>query len=332
MKAAVITKTNSPWQIVEQPTPEPQKGQVLIKIRASGLCGTDLHVHSGLMPISLPSIPGHEPVGEIVSTGHGVVDLKVGDRVGVSWTQRGCGRCPICQGEHPHYCPQASTWKDMGGGMAEYMVAWASGCTLLPDGLSYELAAPLFCAGFTIASGFWNGSPRSGETVGVYGVGGLGHLAIQYAKAKGHRVIAITHQEDKRELAKKLGADEVCIVHEKVTEEIVRLGGIDLLLHTGNSSSLVTALLETINPEGRVVIMGIADTPVQAHPFQIIPKQISICGSCQNRRSDLVDILELAAKGTVRPIVEVYRLDEITRVIERLQQGSVRFRAVITMP
>jgi D-arabinose 1-dehydrogenase-like Zn-dependent alcohol dehydrogenase len=330
MKAAILEKNNTPWQIVEKEIPEPKEGQVLIKMHASGLCGTDLHIHHGLMPLHLPAVIGHEPVGEIVKTGDGVTDLKVGDRVGVSWVQRGCGRCAICQGKKPKYCSKAITWKDTGGGMAEYMVAWASGCTLLPKNLSYELAAPLFCAGFTIASGFWNGQPRPGETVGVYGIGGLGHLAIQYAKAKGHRVIAITHQEDKRERAQNLGADEVCIVHDKITKEIASLGGIDLLLHTGNASTLITSLLAAMNPEGRVVIMGIADSPVQAHPLQIIPKQISIIGSSQNKRSDLVDILDITAKGKIKPMVEVYTLDEINHVIERLQQGTVRFRAVIT--
>jgi len=330
MKAAILEKNNTPWKIVEKETPEPKEGQVLIKIKASGLCGTDLHIHHGLMPAPLPAVIGHEPVGEIVKLGSGVTDLKVGDRVGVSWVQRGCGRCSICQGKNPNYCSHAITWKDTGGGMAEYMIAWASGCTLLPEKLSYEKAAPLFCAGFTIASGFWNGRPRPGETVAVYGIGGLGHLAIQYAKAKGHRVIAITHQENKRELAKSLGADEVCIVHDKISDEISALGGIDLLLHTGNASALITPLLAAMNPEGRVVIMGIADSPVQAHPLQIIPKQISIIGSCQSKRSDLVDILELTAEGKVKPMIEVYTLNEINHVIDRLQQGSVRFRAVIT--
>jgi len=330
MKAAILEKNNTPWKIVEKDTPEPEEGQVLIKMKASGLCGTDLHIHHGLMPAPLPAVIGHEPVGEIIKLGSGVTDFKVGDRVGVSWVQRGCGRCPICQGEKPKYCPQAITWKDTGGGMAEYMVAWGPGCTLLPEKLSYELAAPLFCAGFTISSGYWNGQPRPGETVAVYGIGGLGHLAVQYAKAKGHRVIAITHQEDKRELAKSLGADEVCIVHDKITDEIASLGGIDLLLHTGNASTLITSLLAAMNPEGRIVIMGIADSPVQAHPFQIIPKQISIIGSSQNKRSDLVDILKTTAEGSVKPMVEVYALDEINHAIDRLQQGLVRFRAVIT--
>jgi len=331
VKAAVISKIGSSWQILERPIPEPDYGQVLIKIHACGLCGTDLHIHSGVIPTPFPCIPGHEPVGEIVAVGAGVLDLHVGDRVGVSWVQKGCGRCTTCQSNNPKYCPNAVTWKEMGGGVAQYMVAWASGCTLLPTALSYEHAAPLFCAGFTIASGFWNGNPKPGETVGVFGIGGLGHLAIQYAKAKGHRVIAITHQEDKKESAKKLGADEVCIVHDGVCDDIAMLGGIDLLLHTGNASDSLTALLPAINPEGRIVIMGIAASPVQAYPLEIIPKQISIIGSCQNKRSDLIDIIELTAQGTIQPMIEVYPLDEIAHVVDKLQRGAVRFRAVITI-
>ncbi len=330
MKAAVIQKIKTPWQIEERPIPEPKKGQVLIKVHASGLCGTDLHIHNGVMDLPLPAIIGHSPVGEIVKTGDGVIDLKIGDRVGVSWVQKGCGRCFVCQSEKPRYCSDVITWKETGGGVAEYVVAYSAGCTLLPDSLSYEHASAIFCAGSTIASGYWNGSPKPGETVGVCGIGGLGHLAIQYAKAKGHRVIAITHQEDKREIAITLGADDVSLLHDGIADEIKSLGGIDLLLDTSTSSSTINSLLDCMNEEGRVVIMGISDEPIQAYPLQIIPKQLSIIGSRPSRRSDLVDILNLAAEGKVKPMIEVYPLSEIAHVVDRLQQGAIRFRAVIT--
>jgi D-arabinose 1-dehydrogenase-like Zn-dependent alcohol dehydrogenase len=191
----------------------------------------------------------------------------------------------------------------MGGGMAEYMIAWASGCALLPDGLSYLNAAPIFCAGFTIASGFHNGKPKPGETVGVFGIGGLGHLAIQYAKAKGHRVIAITEHEEKCEVAKKLGADAAVVAGAHLVEEIQALGGIDVLLHTGNASSTITTLLEAMNPEGRIVIMGIDKTPIQASPMSLISKQLRIIGSTQNKRRDLYEILQLAAAGKVTTMI-----------------------------
>jgi len=327
MKAACITHYNQPWEIVERPIPQPKEGQVLIKIHACGLCGTDLHVHHGLMPVSLPCVPGHEPVGEIVEKGPGVTHLQTGDRVGVSWVQSGCGRCPMCQGANTKYCPSSQTWKDMGGGMAEYMVAWASGCTLLPNDLSYEDAAPLFCAGFTIASGFYNGRPRPGDTVAVVGIGGLGHLAIQYAKAKGHKVIAITSSSNKKELAMQLGADEVLIADGHLPYKIS--SRIDVLLHTGNATSLLPSLFPLMNPEGRIVIMGLSDSPIQAQPFDVVPKQLTIQGSVQNKRSELVDILTLASKKKIKPMIELYSLNELPSIVDKLQAGTVRFRAVV---
>jgi len=334
MKAAVLHALGEPCEIEERAIPDPQEGQVLIKIHASGLCGTDLHVQHGVLPVSLPVVLGHEPVGEIVSVGPGVLHLNVGDRVGVSWVQRGCGRCEYCQGENPKYCSDSGdmshTWVGMGGGMAEYMLAWASGVTLLPDALSYELAAPLFCAGFTIASGFHNAAPKPKERVAVYGVGGLGHLAVQYAKAKGHPVIALTSKEDKCVLAKQLGADEAFLVDDKILDRIQAVGGIDILLHTGNASHAITSLLPAMRPEGRVVLMGLDRSSFQAPPLQMITKQLRIIGSMQNRRSDLVDILHVAAKGFVKPMIEIYRLDDLSSVFKRLEDGKVRFRAVIS--
>ena len=335
MKVAVITKINSPWEIVERPKPSPQAGQVLIKIHACGLCGTDLHVHHGLLPVPLPCVPGHEPVGEIVEVGPGVTDLFIGDRVGVFWHQRGCGRCSVCQMGQPKYCvscPKGTdSWIGMGGGMSEYMLAWASGCALLPDKLSYQTAAPLFCAGYTISSGFHNGSPKPGETIGVFGIGGLGHLAIQYAKAKGHPVIAITEHEDKIDVAKKLGADEVVVAKDRFVDQIRALGGIDVLLHTGNASKNITALLDAMNPEGRVVIMGIDKTPIEAPVMNMINKQLHIVGSSQNRRQDLYDILKLAAAGLIKPMIEQYGLHDLPAVVTRLEEGKVRFRIVVNI-
>jgi D-arabinose 1-dehydrogenase-like Zn-dependent alcohol dehydrogenase len=219
----------------------------------------------------------------------------------------------------------------MGGGMAEFMLAWSSGCALIPDTLSYQNAAPLFCAGYTIASGFHNGRPKPGETIGVFGIGGLGHLAIQYAKAKGHPVIAITEHKQKYDLAKSLGADEVVITGDQLVDQVKALGGIDVLLHTGNSGSTITALMEAMKPEGRIVIMGIDKMPIQAPPMTLIVKQLSVIGSCQNKREDLFDILQLAACGKVKPIVELYRLEEIRSVVNKLEEGKIRFRAVVNM-
>jgi D-arabinose 1-dehydrogenase-like Zn-dependent alcohol dehydrogenase len=335
MKAAVMTKIKAPWEIKNLPDPQPSERQVVIKIHASGLCGTDAHIYNGFFPVPVPIVVGHEPVGEIVRIGSGVTDLKVGDRVGVSWNQKGCGRCIYCQKHDMNDCngkPEGpETWINMGGGNSELMLAWADGCTLLPKNLSYELAAPLFCAGFTIASGYFNANPIPGERIAILGLGGLGHLAIQYAKAKGHPVLVITSSEDKIPLAKQLGADEVVIAKDHAGKALAKAGGANIILNTSNSNKLASQSLEGLLPEGRLVTMGIDNEKIELSSMDMILKRLRIVGSGQNKRSDLVDILYLAAEGKVKPIIEVYRLEQINEALQRLINGKVRFRAVIGM-
>ena len=332
MKAAVIVKPNKPWEIKKLKDPKPGPGQVSIKIHAAGMCGTDVHMHRGLFPVKFPIVAGHEPVGEIVQVGEGVTTLKKGDRVGVSWVQKGCGRCPYCQMQEIKYCSGrkegAQTWMDLGGGFSELMLAWEDGCTLLPKNLSYEQAAPLFCGGFTIASGFYNGKPKPGERIGILGLGGLGHLAVQFAKAKGHEVVVVTSHKDKVPLAKKLGADIVIPSYKNVGDALKKIGGVDILLQTSSSSELANDALGGLRPEGRLFVMGLDQEKIAALPISLIGK-VQIIGSQQNKRSDLVDILQLAADGKVKVMVETYPLEKINQALDRLIENKVRFRAVI---
>jgi hypothetical protein len=335
MKAAVITQFNQPWEIKQIPIPEPKEGQVLIKIYASGMCGTDLHASHGMLPITPPIVAGHEPVGEIVKLGPGVTHLKLKDRVGVSWHQAGCGRCHYCQSKRDLYCNGlkggAYTWMQLGGGNSEYMLAFANACTLIPDKLSYEEAAPLFCAGYTVSSGYFNAHPVAGEVIAVLGIGGLGHIAVQLAKAKGHKVIAITEQEDKKALSKKLGADEVIVASRDIGQKLLALGGADIILDCGNSNVMAQDALMGLRPEGRLVIMGIDPKPLEISSMHLILSQRKIIGSTQNHRSDLVDILDLAACGKVKPMIEVFSLSNINEALEKLKNHSLRFRAVIKL-
>lgn len=335
MRAALLVNLNSPWEIRDIPTPKPKEGQVLIKIHASGMCFTDVHVHRGTIPLKLPFVLGHEPVGEVVEVGPGVLYPKVGDRVGVSWNQKGCGRCHYCQRKQIHYCdgqPEGpSTWMQLGGGNSEFMLAWADGCTLLPKDLPYEQAAPLFCAGYTVSSGYWNGDPKPGETIAILGLGGLGHLAVQYAKAKGHPVIVLTSSKDKEALAKELGADLVVVTGDHAGKALAQVGGADIVLNTGNSSHLAAQTLEGLRPDGRLVSMGIDAEPIDIPPFLLLIKQLKVIGSAQNHRADLVDILDLAAQGKVKGILEEYKLDEINKALERLIEGKTRLRTVIRL-
>jgi D-arabinose 1-dehydrogenase-like Zn-dependent alcohol dehydrogenase len=256
--------------------------------------------------------------------------LKVGDRVGVVWHQRGEGRCRWCQIGRPLYCPQVTSWMTNGGGYAELMKADADGCILLPDGISYENAAPVFCGGYTVMSGLRNADPKPGERVAVLGLGGLGHLALQYAKALGLPTVAVTGTANKKEELKGLGADEVVVVKGNAGQALKDAGGADVILSTTNSAEQVGQIAAGLRPEGRLVLMGVTG-PLQLDPMQFMMTQGRIIGSTQNRRSDMVEALELVASGKVKPVLETYKLEKANDVLERLMAGKVRYRAVLTV-
>jgi D-arabinose 1-dehydrogenase-like Zn-dependent alcohol dehydrogenase len=329
MHAAVITAYNKPWELKLLPDPRPQAGQVLIRIHASGMCGTDLHVHHGMFPLPTPLVAGHEPVGEIVEVGAGVTTLVVGDRVGVHWNQKGCGRCAACLSGREGSCAKAQSWMNLGGGNAELMVAWASGCTLLPEGLDYALAAPIFCAGYTVMSGLRNADPRPGERVAILGVGGLGHLALQFSHAVGLTTFALTGQPGKREELIRMGAAEVLVSGDDPGKVLADAGGADVILSTTNSARQVASALKGLRSNGRLVNMGIADGPIAVDPMSLTLGQRQLRGSSQDERSDLYEALQLVAAGKVKPAVETYPLGEMNAVRERLAGGKVRYRAVL---
>lgn len=332
MRAAVITNFNEPWVLRDVETPKAAPGQVLIKIEASGMCGTDMHVHHGYLPVKPPIVAGHEPVGVISEVGAGVNGLQVGDRVGVSWLQKGCGRCQQCQEGRTLYCMGQQSWMNLGGGNGEYMVAWADGVTLVPKGVSSVDAAPIFCAGFTVMSGYRNASPRPGERVAVLGIGGLGHLAVQIAKALGHETVAITGNEGKKAEAKALGADHVVGSGDDAGKALMAIGGADVVLSTSNSAAQISQVLGGLRPEGRLVNMGVPDGPVTiGNVMGFMMGQQRIVGSTQNDRRDLVDALNLLAAGKIKPKLETYPLDKVNEVRERLAAGKVRYRAVLTV-
>lgn len=329
MRASVIREFNRPWRIEELPDPQPAPGQVLIRIHASGLCGTDVHVHHGYLPVSAPLVAGHEPVGEVVQVGDGVTTPAVGDRVGVSWIQKGCGACRHCAADVPIFCDDAQTWMDLGGGNAELMLAWAEGCTPLPDGLSYELAAPTFCAGFTVLAGLRAGRIAPGERVAVLGLGGLGHLAIQYARALGHETLALTSSDEKCDDARELGADDAVTVDDHPGRALEDAGGADVVLCTSNSAMQVSQVASGLNPRGRIVNVGFLDGPVVVDFNDLLYTHAQLIAVTPSDRRDLVDALEMVAGGRVTPIVETYALEDHNRARERLEAGRVRYRAVL---
>lgn len=327
MRAAVVPAVRSKWELKDVPTPESGPNQVLIRVRASGICYTDVHQTRGELPGDFPRILGHEPVGEIVAVGPGVTTRRIGDRVGVPWLQSACGRCEWCLRGKPLFCErQMGTSGEMSGGHAEFMLAYANAAVLLPEGLSYEQAAPIFCAGYTVWSGLRIADPKPHERIAVVGIGGLGHLAVQYAKAAGFTTIAVSRSPDKDRFIRELGADEIV----RDGQGLAAAGGADVILGTSNSNDAMTDSMQGLRPDGRFVLMGYEAKPFQIPPADCILKRLRIIGSQQNGTEFLYEALDYAAKGKVKVIAETYRLDEINKAYERVAEGRVRFRAVIT--
>jgi alcohol dehydrogenase len=332
MLAAVVPSINGKWEVKEVSTPQVGTNQVLLKIHASGICYTDVHITKGGLGVKFPHTIGHEPAGEIVEIGEGVTTRKVGDRVGVPWLQSTCGRCEWCQRGKLFFCPNhIGTGINIAGGHAEYMVAYADATQLIPDGLSYDQAAPIFCAGYTVYSGLRLGDPKPHERIAVVGIGALGHLGIQYSKAAGFETIAVTHSKDKEELAYKLGADSVVSDGEGLLNEGQHdgAGGADVILATSNSYKATADSIKGLRPDGRVVLMGVSTTePLTISP-EILFKRARILGSTQNDREHLYGALDYVAKGKVRVMTEMFPLEEISNAYDKVANGNVRFKAVI---
>jgi dehydrogenase len=328
MLAAVVPSVNGKWEVKEVPKPQPGTNQVLIKIRASGICYTDVHITKGVLGVKFPHTIGHEPAGEIVALGEGVTTRKVGDRVGVPWVQSTCGRCEWCQRGKLFFCPnQIATGINIAGSHAEYMVAYADATQLIQDGLSYDQAAPIFCAGYTVYSGLRFADPKPHERIAVVGIGALGHLGIQYSKAAGFETIAVTHsKKGKEELAYKLGADSVVADGQELLN---KEGGADVILATSNSYKATADALKGLRPDGRFILMGVSTTePLTISP-EILFKRGRIIGSTQNDREYLYEALDYVAKGKVRVMTEIFPLEEISNAYDKVANGNVRFKAVI---
>jgi alcohol dehydrogenase len=328
MRAAVIPQIRARWEIRDIPVPKPAANQVLIKIHASGLCYSDVHLTNGDLPFSLPFplTAGHEPAGEIVELGEDVTSRKKGDRVGVPFLQNSCGRCEWCLRGKRLFCEkQQGTGAQLQGGHAEYMLAYADATMLLPNEITYEQAAPVFCAGYTVWSGLRAADPKPHERIAVIGIGGLGHLGIQYSKASGFETIAITHSKDKEELAIRLGASQV------VTngEELKSAGGADVILVTSNSYKPAIDALKGLRPEGRMVIMGVSNEPLNISALPLFLYRQHIMGSQQNGIEYLYEALDLVAKGKVKAMTETFPLEDISQAYDKVANGQVRFRAVI---
>ncbi|MFJ4031504.1 alcohol dehydrogenase catalytic domain-containing protein [Streptomyces griseoluteus] len=334
MKAVVMTGANKPWEVQEVPTPVAEPGQVLVKVRASGMCFTDVWATQGYGGDIYPQTPGHEVVGEVVAVGDGVHGREVGDRVGTTWVQSACGRCDYCRKNLPltgqtamNCVAPRTTGFAAQGGHAEYIAIAAGGTVLLPDELAFEDAAPMMCAGYTTWSALRDADPQPGERIAVVGIGGLGHVALQLAKASGFETIAVTHSPDKHDLAIQLGADHVVADGNELHD----LGGADVLLITTNAFEAAEEAMAGLRPSGRVVLSGLDFT----RPFSISSEGIpfhmmrqKVIGSTHGGQHYLSEVVDLAGRGKVKPIIETFSLDQATEAYERLSSGKMRFRGV----
>jgi len=329
MKAAVVPAMHSKWEIREVPRPEPGPNQVLIKIRASGICYTDVHQTGGALPGAFPRILGHEPVGEIVAIGLGVTTRKVGDRVGVPWIQTTCGRCEWCKRGKPMFCEQqVGTGGAMQGGHAEYMLAYAGATVLLPDALPYEQAAPIFCAGYTVWSGLRWADPQPSERVAVVGIGGLGHLAVQFAHAWGAEVTAFSNSVHKQADIRKLGADYV--VSSRDTGEWTALKGkFDLILITVAVPLDWDKIIAMLAPKGRLHFVGIVYEPIPISVLQLLLPQASVSSSPGGTRSEIGKMLGFAARHHIAPVVEHFPMSRINEAIAYVESGKANYRVVL---
>lgn len=336
MKAVVMTGPDKPWEVHDVPVPRPEPGQVLVKVHASGMCYTDVWATQGYGGDIYPQTPGHEVVGEIVEIGAGVHTRRIGDRIGTTWVQSACGRCPYCRENRPltgqtamNCVSPRTTGFAAQGGHAQYIAVAAEGTVLLPDGLSYVDAAPMMCAGYTTWGGLRDAAPQPGEKIAVLGIGGLGHVALQLSKACGFETIAITHSADKRALAIQLGADHVV----GTGKELKEIGGADVLLVTTNDFNSAEEAVNGLRIDGRIVLCGLDfskpfSISSEGVPFHMMRQRI--IGSTHGGQHYLGEVLGLAAKGKVRPLVETFRLDQAGEAYDRLASGKMRFRGVFT--
>jgi D-arabinose 1-dehydrogenase-like Zn-dependent alcohol dehydrogenase len=334
MKAAQISKAGGDFEIVEREIPKPGAGQVRIKVQACGVCHSDVLTKEGAWPgIQYPRVPGHEVAGLIDEVGAGVVGWEKGQRVGVGWHGGQDGTCPSCRRGDFRNCRNLKiAGISYDGGYQEYMVAPVEALAAIPEHLNDVEAAPLLCAGITTFNALRHSGALPGDLVAVSGIGGLGHLGIQFANKFGYKVAAIGRGSDKAALAKKLGA--TIYIDSKETnaaEELQKLGGAQAILATAPSSKAMSELIDGLGPNGKLIVVGAAFEPIEVTPIQLISGSRSIQGWSSGIPTDSEDTLRFAELTGVRPMIETYPLEKAAEAFARMMSGKAQFRVVLTM-
>lgn len=336
MKAAVCHAFGEPLSIEQVDIPTPGAGELLVKIAACGVCHTDLHAVEGDWPVkpTPPFIPGHEGVGIVTAVGEGVTHIKTGDRVGIPWLYSACGHCEHCLGGWETLCKsQANTGYSINGGFAEYALADANYVGILPDNVSFTDIAPILCAGVTVYKGLKMTETRPGQWVVISGIGGLGHVAVQYAKAMGMNVAAVDIDEQKLQLARELGASVTVNARETDPAQFLQkeIGGAHGVLVTAVSAIAFQQALGMTRRGGTVALNGLPPGEFSLSIFDMVLDGITVRGSIVGTRQDLQEALNFAGEGKVHATVSCEKLENINDIFQRMKAGAINGRVVLDM-
>ncbi len=332
MKAAQIQEKGGDFILVDIDKPIPKKGEILIKVEACGICHSDAFVKEGAFPgIEYPRTPGHEVVGTVEKVGVDVERWKVGQRVGVGWHGGHCFKCDQCRRGDFITCENAKiSGISYDGGYAEYMTAPQEAIAAIPEELSSAEAAPLLCAGITVFNALRNSGIKPGDVVAVQGIGGLGHLAIQYASKMGMRTVAISTSDSKEDLAKDLGAHHFINTKKAdAVEELQKLGGAKLILATAPNSEAITSVIDGLGVDGKLLMVAATGEPVEVSPLQLLMHRKSIAGWPSGTAIDSEDTLKFSALTGTKPMIEEFPLSEVKKAYDRMINNKSRFRVVL---
>jgi len=334
MTAVQISRPGGPFEVVKREVPGPGPNQVRLKVQACGICHSDMFVKEGHWPgLQYPRVTGHEVAGVIDEVGAGATAWKKGQRVGVGWHGWHCGHCDPCRrGDFINCRNLRITGFSDDGGYAQYMIANADALALIPDSLSPAEAAPILCAGITTFNSLRHSGAGAGDLVAVLGLGGLGHLGVQFASKMGFRTVAIGRGKDKEPLALKLGAARYLDTDAvKVAEELTKMGGASVVLATAPDSKAMSALIDGLGVGGKLLVVGASADPISVTPIQLIGNRRSIQGWPSGSARDSEDTLNFCALTGIRPMVETFPLEQAAAGYERMLSGKARFRVVLTM-
>jgi len=337
MRAAVVHAFGEPLRIEEVPVPTPGPGEIVVKLAATGVCHTDLHAARGDWAVkpTLPLIPGHEGTGHVAAVGAGVTHVKLGDAVGVPWLHDACGQCEYCLTGWETLCPsQHNTGYSVNGTYAEYVLAKADYVGHLPAGADMEQIAPILCAGVTTYKGLKETQAKAGEWVAISGIGGLGHVAVQYAKAMGFNVAALDIDEAKLALAKSLGADLTVDCRDaNAVKGLVKQtgGGAHGVLVTAVSTAAFGQAIGIVRRKGTIVLNGLPPGDFPTPVLPVVLKRITLRGSIVGTREDLAEALAFAADGKVAAEVAIEPLDAVNDVLDRMERGAINGRVVLRL-